>query len=211
MMTFMDEFTPTIKRKGRRKRPIFDNEDSGAANKHAGLVPDVIAPSPDSNHTATEPIQEFLNKENSWLEFNKRVLHEAIDKRTPLLERVKFLGIFNSNLDEFFMKRIGGIKRQISAGITRRNIDLLTPQEVITSARRKILPLLEKLADLYVTELRPALATNGIHLVQWKNLTDTERYRANKYFRENIFPVLTPLAVDPGHPFPFQIFLFHLV
>lgn len=146
--------------------------------------------------------QEFLNREIEWIEFNARVLHEALDERTPLLERVKFLGIFTSNLDEFFMKRVGGLKRQVEAGVERR-AGGMTPAQQLTAIREKVLPLLEKQADCFESVLRIDLAQQGIHLVSWNRLTPKEKEFACHYFRQNVFPVLTPLAVDPALPFPF--------
>lgn len=145
----------------------------------------------------------FLNREASWLEFNRRVLHEALDVRTPLLERVAFLAIFNSNLDEFFQKRVGGLKRQINAGVTTRTVDGLTAHEQLTLIRSMVLDDLQTQADCFEQQVKPALADEGIHLLKWDQLTDDEKQYTDDYFEDNLFPVLTPLAVDPGHPFPF--------
>ena len=164
-------------------------------------IPPPLRPSP----SAAEEILslEFLNRELSWLEFNRRVLHEAIDERTPLLERIAFLGIFSSNLDEFFMKRVGGFKRQIAAEIVTKTPDGLSAAQQLAAIRSSVIPLLVQQAACYSLMLRPSLAQNGIHLLQWKELTDKEQLFAERYFKTNVFPVLTPLAVDPGHPFPF--------
>ena len=147
--------------------------------------------------------EAFLNRETSWLQFNWRVLHEALDPRTPLLERAAFLAIFNSNLDEFVQKRVGGLKRQIDAGLLTRSPDGLGPHETLALIRQTILPMLETQARCYMREIRPALAEQGIHLLHWADLTDAERAWATDYYQRHVFPVLTPLAVDPGHPFPF--------
>jgi polyphosphate kinase len=128
----------------------------------------------------------FINRDLSWLEFNARVLHEALDDRTPLFERAKFLGIFQSNLDEYFMKRMGSLYSHARVRF-----------------RERLLPLLESLQDCFGKELVPALEKNGIFLLPWKKLTDDEKVRANKFYRSQVFPVLTPFAVDSGHPFPF--------
>ena len=149
------------------------------------------------------PGREFLNRELSWLEFNRRVLHEALDDRTPLLERVNFLSIFSSNLDEFYMKRVGGLKRQVAAGVVASIPDGMTPLQQLAAIRRTVLPMLGQQADCYRNMVLPALAENDIHLLDWDQLTDAERDRANDYFARSVFAVLTPLAVDPGHPFPF--------
>lgn len=175
------------------------------------------ANSPDSVHLASEAGQsaappaepralqpgDLLNRELSWLEFNRRVLHEAMDDRTPLLERVRFLAIFTSNLDEFFMKRVGGLKRQVAAGAVPRTPDGLTPAQQLSAIRQTVIPMLEQQAQTDREIIRPALAERGIGIVKWHDLTGPELRFASQYFRENVFPVLTPLAVDPGHPFPF--------
>ncbi len=147
--------------------------------------------------------REFLNRDLSWLSFNERVLHEALDERTPLLERVRFLAIFNSNLDEFVQKRVGGIKRQLAAGVSSRTQDGLTPRELLLAIRERIIQMQQMQADCYTKIILPALAQKGIHLLHWTQLTEDEKQWARDYFRANLFSVLTPLAVDPGHPFPF--------
>ena len=149
------------------------------------------------------PDERFVNRELSWLEFNRRVLHEACDPRTPLLERVRFLGIFSSNLDEFFMKRVGGLKRQLAAGVRKRTSDGLTLPQQLAVIRQAILPVLQQQTECHLRTIRPELAARGIRLLAWTELTAEEREQAGRYFREQVFPVLTPLAVDPGHPFPF--------
>jgi polyphosphate kinase len=145
----------------------------------------------------------FLNRELSWLEFNRRVLHEALDERTPLLERVGFLAIFNSNLDEYFQKRVGGLKRQVEARVSKRSPDGLTASEQIAVIREAVIPMLRLQADCFEKVVKPGLIEQGIHLLKWDQLDDEQRGRASEYFRRDLFPVLTPLAVDPGHPFPF--------
>jgi polyphosphate kinase len=152
--------------------------------------------------TSTGPM-EFLSRDLTWLEFNRRVLHEALDERTPLLERVRFLGIFTSNLDEYFMKRVGGLQRQIAAGVVGQSLDGMTPRQTLAAIRAAVVPMLAQQAACYKNVLRPALAENGIHLLEWADLTALERESATRYFRATVFPVLTPLAVDPGIPFPF--------
>jgi polyphosphate kinase len=150
-----------------------------------------------------EPPALYLNRELSWLAFNERVLHEAIDPRTPLLERVGFLAIFTSNLDEFFMKRVGGLKRQLATGVTPQSLDGKTAGQQLQAIRAAVLPMLADQARAYREEIRPALRAEGVHLLDWHELGEDERSFANEYFRRDLFPVLTPLAVDPGHPFPF--------
>ena len=149
-----------------------------------------------------EPPQEFLNREIEWLEFNARVLNEALDSRTPTLERVRFLGIFTSNLDEFFMKRVGSLKRQVEVGVQRRSGGL-TPVQQLAAVRARVKDLQAKQADCFQNVLQIDLAQKGVHLVPWDRLSDSEKTFASHYFKQNVFPVLTPLAVDPGLPFPF--------
>lgn len=144
---------------------------------------------------------EFINRELSWLEFNRRVLHEAIDPRTPLLERVRFLGIFTNNLDEFFMKRVAGLNSDQDTAM--RSADPTSAALVMRSVRSLVCDLLKQQARCYREEIIPELAASGIHLLNWQQLTEAERDVAQKWFRRNVFPILTPLSVDPGHPFPF--------
>jgi polyphosphate kinase len=146
--------------------------------------------------------EEFFNREIEWLEFNNRVLHEALDPRTPLLERVRFLGICTSNLDEFFMKRVGGLKGQVAAGVQRKAGGLNALQS-LAAIRAKVKLMCEAQASCYKKQLLPELVAQGIHLLNWKDLNPKEQAFATQYFKANVFPVLTPLAVDPGLPFPF--------
>jgi polyphosphate kinase len=138
----------------------------------------------------------FLDRDLSWLAFNARVLHEALDQRTPLLERVKFLAIFSSNLDEFFMKRLDRVRRLVQQGDSEA-------YQRLTRLREAVLPLLAAQARTFADDIRPELSRHGIRLLDWADLTDEQRRAAGSYFCRNAFPVLTPLAVDPGHPFPF--------
>ncbi|MGB0715643.1 MAG: polyphosphate kinase 1, partial [Phycisphaerae bacterium] len=121
----------------------------------------------------------------------------------PLLERVQFLSIFTSNLDEFFMKRVGGLKRQLAAGVGVLSKDGMSPRQQLEAIRRLVMPMLEQQGRCFDEILRPTLASEGIHLLGWEDLVDHEQTFARRFFRSNVFPVLTPMAVDPGHPFPF--------
>lgn len=145
----------------------------------------------------------YFNRELSWLEFNRRVLHEARDARTPLLERLKFLGIFSSNLDEFFQIRVAGLKDQLAAGYSERSPDGLTPEEQLRQIAAVVRELVRHHSACLHEEVLPALAGNGLVLLDITDLTDTERQQLDRYFHDNVFPVLTPLAVDPAHPFPY--------
>jgi polyphosphate kinase len=147
---------------------------------------------------------EFLNRDLSWLEFNRRVLAQAQDDRTPLLERLRFLGIFTSNLDEFFMKRLGRIRRQIAAKVVTPTPDGKAIPQMFAEIRACVKEMLAIQSDVYVRQIKPALKQSNIHLLEWEELSDIEREAAEKYFDANVFPVLTPLAVDPGSPFPFM-------
>jgi polyphosphate kinase len=144
-----------------------------------------------------------FNREVSWLDFNARVLQLAQDHGLPLLERVRFLSIFSSNLDEFFMKRVGGLLRQQSAHVIEPSNDGLTPTQQLEAIRRHVEPMLLDHARCWEQDLEPALAVNGIAFRTYSSLSEAERAGADAYFLSHVFPILTPLAVDPGHPFPF--------
>ena len=159
-------------------------------------------------HTATSEVGElpenrFIDRELSWLAFNQRVLELAEDPELPLLERAKFLAIFSSNLDEFFMVRVAGLKRRIAAGIAIRAASGLLPREVHDAVLIHAHDLMRRQADCWRSEVRPGLAAEGIELVRWPEISDDERKRLSQMFRDKIYPVLTPLAVDPAHPFPY--------
>ncbi len=158
---------------------------------------------PMAHELSEAPPHEFLNRDLAWLEFNRRVLHEAQDERTPVLERVRFLGILSSNLDEFFMKRVGAIREQAEAGKLGAGPDGLAPAQQLAAIREVVTDLVSQMATCYQEQILPALAQNRIHLLRWNQLSQEEQAAAGQYFHQHVFPVLTPLAVDPGHPFPF--------
>ncbi|MBA2493724.1 MAG: polyphosphate kinase 1, partial [Acidobacteria bacterium] len=147
--------------------------------------------------------QYLLNRELSWLEFNRRVLQEALDERTPLLERLKFLAIFSTNLDEFFMIRVAGLKEQIAEGIREKSRDGMTAQEQLHAIRKCLRPMLAEQMRCLHNEVLPQLAEHDIKLVSIKDLRRDEKKNLENYFLQNIFPVLTPQAVDVSHPFPY--------
>jgi polyphosphate kinase len=149
------------------------------------------------------PADRFLEREISWLQLNERVLQLAMDDAIPLLERAKFLAIFSSNLDEFFMIRVAGLKRRIATGIAVRSAAGLEPREVLEKISEVAGQLQRMQADLFLGEVRPALAEQGITIVRWPDLSEEEREPLNELFTDHIFPVLTPLSVDPAHPFPY--------
>ncbi|WP_423225742.1 polyphosphate kinase 1 [Candidatus Amarolinea aalborgensis] len=144
----------------------------------------------------------YLNRELSWIEFNRRVLQEAQNQNAPLLERVKFLSIFSSNLDEFFMIRVSGLREQIAAGVTQRTPDGMTPAEQLDAVRAALLPLLDEQTRVLTDDLIPKLAGQGIRLLNYDELTPAQRAALRTYYEREIFPVLTPLAFDAAHPFP---------
>src|SRR6266487_1853561 len=159
---------------------------------HRGMTNETTPLSPDL----------FINRELSLLEFQRRVLDEALDERNPLLERLKFLAIFGSNMDEFFMVRLSGIRKQVEARIMEVFPDGLTPPEVLATARKVSHELHGTALQFFNKKLVPELDKMGIHLLDYRKLTDAQSEKANNYFNEEVYPVLTPLALDPGHPFP---------
>ena len=149
------------------------------------------------------PADRFLDREISWLQFNERVLQLAGDENIPLLERCRYLAIFGSNLDEFFMVRVAGLKRRIATGIAVRSASGLEPREVLEQISLVASELMSMQARVYRDQVRPALATEGITIVRWDELSPEEHERIGQMFTSRVFPVLTPLAVDPAHPFPY--------
>ena len=145
----------------------------------------------------------YLNRELSWLEFNARVLHEAADERNPLLERLKFASIFSTNLDEFFMVRVAGLRRQVAAGVLTPPADGISPQEVLDRIHLRVGELLARQRQCLEEMIFPRLAEHGVRLVKMSELTSAEWLTVDDFFEAQVFPVLTPMAVDPGHPFPY--------
>ena len=144
----------------------------------------------------------FFNRELSWLRFNERVLAQALDPTTPLLERVKFLAIFGSNLDEFFMIRVSGLRRQFLEGVLDLPPDGMTPAEQLGAVRKRLLPTLDQVSACWQKDLLPRLREAGIDVVPYDSVKDKHRSGLRRFFEREIFPILTPLAFDPGHPFP---------
>src|SRR5947209_8913662 len=174
------------------------------AGPEARLAPGAAAPVPAASQEYIDLARQavYLNRELTWLAFNRRVLAEANDDRNPLLERLKFLAITGSNLDEFFMKRIGGLKLQAVAGVPELTVDGRTPQEQIDACNawtrefeRERLQVERRLLDL--------LAERDIRVLDWTELSTAERGELRDRYVRNIFPLITPLALDPAHPFPF--------
>ena len=150
------------------------------------------------------PPDHYLNRELSWLEFNARVLEEAADPSNPWLERLKFLAIFSSNLDEFFEIRVAGLQQQAYAGVEPQDYgaDGMAPAEQLAAIDRRAHELVAEQYRILNDEVLPGLATGGVQRVRLEELTDAERRHVDTLFRASIAPVLTPLAIDPGHPFP---------
>jgi len=164
------------------------------------IAPEVLS-SPEilSSYTEASP---YINRELSWLEFNRRVLEEALDERHPLLERVKFLSIFSTNLDEFFMIRVAGIKQQVAAGVISRSPDGTTPAEQLIAIRRVVDHIVDQHRRCWLEDVEPKLRAQAIYILDYAELTDQQRAFCKAYFEREVFPVLTPLAFDPSHPFP---------
>jgi len=157
-----------------------------------------------SNHLiSTNPRERLIDRELSWLAFNERVLELAEDSSNPLLERCRFLAIFSSNLDDFFMIRVATLKRKLESGVTKKNTAGFTPSELMAEISKRTQELIARQTKCFQTDIFPKLAQNGIEITDWESLSEDEKSYINKIFTNKIFPVLTPLAVDPSHPFPY--------
>ena len=179
---------------------MTETEIGTRAEPRSTLPPPAATPAAIDNPL---PEDRYLNRELSWLDFNARVLALAADTSLPLLERAKFLAIFASNLDEFYMVRVAGLKRRDEMGLKVRSADGLTPREQLRRIAERTQQLATRHAQVFMESVRPALATHGIEFIRWADLSESERTELSTYFTEQVFPVLTPLAVDPAHPFPF--------
>ena len=147
--------------------------------------------------------KNFFNRDLSWVEFNKRVLYEALNPDLPVLEKVKFISIFSSNLDEFYMIRISGLKEQIAANIHEPTIDGLTPLEQVRQIEKSLKPMIKQMNDLWMNEIVPGLKKHRVELLRFEEFSEAERKKLRDYFTKEIYPILTPLAFDPGRPFPY--------
>ena len=175
--------------------PSPDGTDTGAVPRTADGR---FAPHPEEL-----PADRFADREISWLDFNQRVLEQAQDRSLPLLERAWFLAIFASNLDEFFMVRVAGLKRRLATGLAVAGASGISPRRVLEAISARARQLQLEHARTFAEDVQPALAAEGIHVLHWSELAESEQNRLHKFFRKQIFPVLTPLAVDPAHPFPY--------
>lgn len=181
--------------------PTTDVPESADAADHSGAP--AAEPTAEPVADAPLPADRFLDRELSWLAFNQRVLELAEDDDLPVLERAKFLAIFASNLDEFFMVRVAGLKRRIATGIAVRAASGYTPREVLERIWSRAYELQREQADLFAAAVLPDLEAHGIQMLRWDQLTPEEKAEVGVFFEAKVFPVLTPLAVDPSHPFPY--------
>jgi polyphosphate kinase len=162
----------------------------------------VIQASKDEAKAPDEPASRFINRELSWLRFNRRVLAEALDERLPVIERVRFLSIFSGNLDEFFMIRVSGLRAQMATVANERSPDGRTPAEQLAAIRRDLLPTLDRSTSCWQDDLLKKLREEGVCILRYEELKKKQRKLLRQHFQSHIFPTLTPLAFDPGHPFP---------
>ncbi|GLZ48998.1 polyphosphate kinase [Actinomycetospora sp. NBRC 106375] len=181
--------------------PPAPADENGRAARRTPSAP--AAPTAGPADAADLPPNRYDSRELSWLEFNARVLALAEDTSQPLLERAKFLSIFASNLDEFYMVRVAGLKRRDEAGLAVRGADGLTPREQLSRIAARTQELSGKHARVFLDDVAPALEDAGIHIIDWSQVTESARPRLTDWFARQVFPVLTPLAVDPAHPFPY--------
>ncbi len=193
--------SPENKNKGKHRaqeksRATPDPKDIGK-KKHSDVENSLA-----NDLTQTGP-EYFMNYELSWLEFNWRVLAQAEDPEVPILERVKFIGIVCSNLDEFFQKRVGGLKRQVHAGVTELSVDGRTPEQQLKEIRKDVLKMIQAYRRCYFEELLPILEQEGVKIALFKDLSSKLKKEAVDYFESQLYPIITPLAVDEAHPFPF--------
>ncbi|MEU8610837.1 RNA degradosome polyphosphate kinase [Actinoplanes sp. NPDC048791] len=196
---------PAARRRGSDGRFLSRAEQTDTEPTEPAVTTADTAPDPTETDSGLPELPEdrFLNRELSWLDFNARVLALAEDPSTPLLERAKFLAIFAGNLDEFYMVRVAGLKRRLKAGLPMRGGDRSSLRHQLEMITERAADLVTRHAACFGEEVRPKLSAEGIELVSWSELDAPERERLRTYFREQVFPVLTPLAVDPAHPFPY--------
>jgi polyphosphate kinase len=204
----MQKITEETRRIGTTRSPSR-NRSAGRGNSNpCSATPPAKVPATPADNNKQQQIMDlddpglYLNRELTWLEFNRRVLHMAADDAIPLLERVKFLAIVSSNLDEFFMKRVGGLKQQIAAGIRTPSVDGLTPLQQLSNSQSVVRDIQQEQNRIY-RQLHELLKAQGIWLCRYTQLKQEQQEQLREIFFANIFPLLTPLAMDPGHPFPF--------
>ncbi len=188
------------KRPAKDASPVVDDDAMIQPYRHSHIL--AVPNWGEGDGSALDDPGLYFNRELSWLEFNRRVLEEAQDPTHPLLERVKFLSIFSSNLDEFFMIRVSGLREQLESGILETSPDGMTPAEQLAAIRRTLEPMLAEHRRTWHDDLLPKLHQAGIRILAYDQLKKKQRRLLRRYFRNEIFPILTPLAFDPGHPFP---------
>jgi len=184
-------------------QPEIPAGDRQVTITHDTELPRAVKPEHVPEEVDNDHYSLYLNRELGWLDFNWRVLYQAMDKRHPLIERIRFIGITCSNLDEFIQKRVGGLKRQKAAGVSETSPDGRSPEEQIRLVQREAYKMHQKVTEEWHNEIQPELKQAGIKISRYKELTKKQQKQADKYYMDHIYPVLTPLAVDPGHPFPF--------
>ncbi|OZE94798.1 RNA degradosome polyphosphate kinase [Rhodococcus sp. 14-2470-1b] len=199
--TETDAASPSGQPSGAEERPVVPPPATSPAGSPAALPAATEPHAPNAKDSLPE--NRYLNRELSWLDFNSRVLALAEDSSLPLLERAKFLAIFASNLDEFYMVRVAGLKRRDETGLSVRSADGLTPREQLALIGERTQELARRHARVLLDSILPELTSVGIEIIRWSDLDANERERLSTYFHEQVFPVLTPLAVDPAHPFPY--------
>jgi len=183
-------------------KPQIAAKPKTSGRQKSQLVKPAVEKTESSSDIDLSDSQWYLNRELTWLAFNRRVLHEAFDPRTPLLERVKFLAIVGSNLDEFFMKRIGGLKQQLAANVQELTPDGRTPRQQLTECHAQVRQLVQEKTELF-RNLMKMLDEKGIEVVTWKGLSAKEKRIMRDIYLRDVFPLLTPQSIDPAHPFPF--------
>ncbi|MEZ5209650.1 MULTISPECIES: RNA degradosome polyphosphate kinase [unclassified Gordonia (in: high G+C Gram-positive bacteria)] len=176
-----------------------ETTDDSSTNLPAALPAETVDP----DESADLPAERYFNRELSWLDFNSRVLALAEDSSLPLLERAKFLAIFASNLDEFFMVRVAGLKRRDETGLSVRSADGRSPREQLHMIATRTQKIANRHARVFLDSVLPALAAADVHIADWDDLTQLQQVRLREHFHNELFPILTPLAVDPAHPFPY--------
>jgi polyphosphate kinase len=183
-----------------KRKSVYD------AGPGATVPPSLVQPEVDLENLSLEYLstaESVYNYELAWLGFNWRVLHEGMDPRTPLLERLRFIAITASNLDEYFSKRVGGLKRQRAVGIKNLKLEGIAPAEKLAMISEAVRPMIQAQSDALLDEILPALAEFGVRVLDYADCSPEEQAWLDGYFQRDVYPILTPLAVDPGHPFPF--------
>ncbi len=185
--------------------PDNDTELAAKGRDLPFSIPKAVSPQPVTEGADLKHPSLYFNQELGWIDFNWRVLYQALDERNPLLERIRFVAITASNLDEFIQKRVGGLKRQEAAGVTKLSPDGRTPTEQLALLRKAVLVMHQTMTKTWEKKLKPALRSQaGVAICNYDELSLQQQHAMFAYFLTQIYPILTPLTVDPGHPFPFM-------